>query len=89
MTVHHHADAEIFSRFTFAVLAKLGHRAERRRFRSLTAGVGVALGIKHQDIDVLGQAHHMIQTAEADIVGPAVAANQPDRLLDQRVGVGE
>jgi hypothetical protein len=30
----------------------------------------------------------MIQTAEADIVGPAVAANQPDGFLDQRVGIG-
>jgi hypothetical protein len=31
----------------------------------------------------------VIQTAEADIVGPAVAADQPDGFLHQRVGIGQ
>ncbi|VGQ00174.1 hypothetical protein SB00610_04903 [Klebsiella quasipneumoniae subsp. similipneumoniae] len=31
----------------------------------------------------------MIQAAEADIVGPAVAADQPDGFLHQRVGIGQ
>ena len=89
MTIHHHADAEIFARFALTVLAKLGHRTERRGFGSLAASIRVTLGIEHQDIDVLGQAHHMIEAAKANIVSPAIAANQPDRLLDQRIGIGQ
>ena len=87
MTVHHHADPKIFARLALAVLAKFSHRTQRGSLRCLAAGVGITLGIEHQNIDVFGQAQHVVETAEADIVGPAVAADQPDRFLDQRVGV--
>ncbi|MNZ71755.1 hypothetical protein D3C78_901210 [compost metagenome] len=88
MAVHHHAYTQIFARFAFAVFAKFGHCAQRRCFGRLSARIGITLRIKHQDIDVFAQTQNMIQTTEADIVGPAVTANQPDRFLHQRVSVG-
>ena len=88
MTVHHHANAEIFTRLALAVLAKLRDGSQRRSLRCLTAGIGVALGIEHQNINVFGQTQHVVETTEANIIGPAVAANQPDRFFHQRVGIG-
>lgn len=70
------------------MFAELGHRAERRGLRLLAAGVRVALGVEHQHVDVLRQAEDVIQTAEADVVGPAVTADQPDGFIHQVVGAG-
>ena len=88
MPVHHHTDAKIFTRLALTVLAKFGDGPERRGFRRLSTRVGVTLSIQHQNIDVLGQAQDVIQAAKANIVSPAVAANQPDGFFDQRVGIG-
>ena len=75
VAVHHHADAEVFARLALTVFAKLGDRPQRGGFSCLAAGVGIALGIEHQNIDVFGQAQHVVKTAEADIVGPAIATD--------------
>lgn len=88
MPVHHHADAKIFASLALAMLTKLGNRPKRRGFRRLSTRVGVTLGIQYQNIDVLGETQDVIQPAKTNIVSPAVAANQPDGLLDQRVGIG-
>ena len=47
----------------------------------LSAGVGVDLGIEDEDVDILVLGKDMVHAAEADIVGPAVAAEDPDGLL--------
>ena len=60
--------------------------AERRRLRLLAAGVRVDLGVEHEDVDVAPAGQHVIEAAVADVVGPAVAADQPDALLHQVVG---
>ena len=31
----------------------------------------------------------MIQPAKADVICPAVAANQPDRFINHRIGIGD
>ena len=48
---------------------------------SLSAGVGVDLGIEDEDVDVFTGGEDMVDTAEADVVSPAVAAEDPDGLL--------
>ena len=88
MSVHHHTDAQIFASLALAMLPKLGNRPERRGFRRLSARVGVTLGIQYQNIDVLGETQDVIQPAKTNIVSPAVAANQPDGLLNQRISIG-
>ena len=52
---------------------------------SLSAGVGVNLGIEYHDVDILTGSENVIQSAEADIVSPAVAAEDPDGLLGEVV----
>ena len=59
---------------------ELRHRAARRRLRRLAAGVRVDLGVEHQDVDVAAGGEHVVEAAEADVVGPAVAADDPDAL---------
>ena len=50
---------------------------------SLSAGVGVDLGVEHEDVDVFAGGEDMVNAAEADIEGPAVAAEDPAGLLVQ------
>ncbi len=64
--------------------ANLATAAAGRRLRRLAAGVGVDLGVEHQDVDVAARGEHVVQAAEADVVGPAVAADDPDAAADQR-----
>ena len=72
--------------FFLIVLAgggELRHLADVGSLGSLAAGVGVDLGVEHEDVDVLAGSQHVVQAAEADVVGPAVAAEDPDGLLGQ------
>ena len=64
---------------------ELGHSAEVGGLGSLTAGVGVDLGIEDHDVHVLAGSQNVVQTAEADVVSPAVAAEDPDGLLGQEL----
>ena len=66
--------------------ANLATAPRGRRLRHLAAGVGIDLGVEHQDVDVAARCEHVIEPAVADVVGPAVAADDPDALLDQVVG---
>ena len=78
--------ARSFLATRLAAGGELGDRAARRGFGHLAAGVGIDLGVEHQDVDVAAGGQHVIQAAVADVVGPAVAADDPDALFDQRVG---
>ena len=62
---------------------ELRNRADVGRLGGLTAGVGVNLGIEYHDVYILAGSEDMIQAAEADIISPAVAAEDPDGLLGQ------
>ncbi|MPN07494.1 hypothetical protein SDC9_154764 [bioreactor metagenome] len=62
---------------------KLRNRASRSCLGGLTAGVGINLGIKDNDIDVLALCQNVIQTAITNIIGPAVATEDEDRLLGE------
>ena len=63
--------------------SKLSNRAGRSGLRSLSAGVGVNFGIEDQDIDVFAGSENVVKSAEADVVCPAVAAEDPNGLLDK------
>ena len=55
-------------------------------FEHLAAGVGIDFGVQHQHVDVAAAGQHVIQPAVADVVGPAVAAEDPDALAHQLIG---
>ena len=60
--------------------------AARRRLRRLAAGVRVHLGVEHEHVDVAARRQHVVEPAEADVVGPAVAADDPHAAAHQVVG---
>ena len=65
---------------------ELGDRADRGRLGLLATGVGVDLGVEHQHVDVATRREDVVEAAVADVVGPAVAADDPHRTRRQRVG---
>ena len=71
----HHA--QVFLLGTLAAGSKLRNGSGRGRLGGLTAGVGVHFRIQNQDIYILAAGQHMVQSAVADIIGPAVAAEDP------------
>mmetsp|Transcript_37349 Transcript_37349/g.76623 ORF Transcript_37349/g.76623 Transcript_37349/m.76623 type:complete len:1132 (-) Transcript_37349:692-4087(-) len=60
-----------------AGLGELGERAAGGGLGGLAAGVGVHLRVEHQDVHVLLGGEHVIESAETNVVGPAVAADDP------------
>ncbi len=64
---------------------EFGDSAGRGGLRALSAGVGVHLGVDDDDVDILAAGQDVVQTAESDIIAPAVAAEDPLALLDEAV----
>ena len=83
VVVGHHQHTKVFLLGLLAAGLELGNSAHRRGLGGLSAGVGVDLGVHQQDVDVLAHGEHVIQTAVADVVRPAVAAVHPHGLLGQ------
>ena len=81
--------ARVFFLVDLAGGGKLRNLAEVRGLGGLAAGVGVDLGVEDEDVDVLAGGKHVVQAAEADVVGPAVAAEDPDGLLGEVGLVGQ
>ena len=86
VAVGHRQHAEVLLRDRLAVRGELGRGADRRRLRRLAARVRVDLGVEDEDVDVLVRGEDVVEAAVADVVGPAVAADDPDALLDEVVG---
>ena len=55
----------------------------------MSSRIGVNLGIEHQQVDVESTSQHVIEAAVANVVGPAVSADDPDALLHHHVGEGQ
>ena len=89
VAVSHGDQAEVFLAHRLAAGGELGHRAARRGLGHLAAGVGIDFGVEHEHVDVAPAGQDVIQAAVTDVVGPAVAADNPDALLHQLIGHGE
>ncbi|MPN31321.1 hypothetical protein SDC9_178795 [bioreactor metagenome] len=73
-----HGDyAKIFLLGLFPAGRKLGNCRSRSGLRRLTAGIGIYFGIKHQNVYIFAGSQYMIQSAETNIIGPAVTAEYP------------
>ena len=75
--------ARLFFLIVLAGGGELRNLADVGRLGGLAAGVGVDLGVEDEDVDVVAGGQDVVQAAEADVVGPAVAAEDPDGLLGQ------
>ena len=85
---HHHA-TEVLFECTLAVDRIFSNGSKRSGFRGLTACVGIAFGVHDKDVDILAACQHMIKSGETNVVGPAVAADGPNRLFAEHIGIGE
>ena len=68
---------------------ELSNLAQVRSLGGLTASVGVDLGVEDEDVDVVARSQDVVQTTEADVVGPTVATEDPEGLLGEVSLVGE
>jgi hypothetical protein len=86
VAVGHGQHAQVLLGGLLAAGGELGHRPPRGCLGRLAAGVGVDLGVEHQQIDVLAGGEHGVHPTRADVIGPAVAAHDPQAAADQLVG---
>ena len=75
--------AEVLLADALALSSELSDGAERRCLGSLTAGVGIDLGVKYEDVDIFARSDDVVETAVADVVGGTVAADDPLTALGQ------
>ena len=81
IAVGHRDEAQVLFAAGLAAGGEFRHRAARGGLGHLPAGVGIDFRVKHQHVDIASAGQHMIQSAVADVIGPAVAADDPDALL--------
>ncbi len=89
VAVGHRDEAKVLLHRRLAASRKLRDRSAWRGFRALSAGVGINLSVEHKDLHVAPAGQHGVKPTEADVVSPAVAADDPDALTDQRIGHGK
>ena len=68
--------------------ANFGGCSHRRGLRGLAPGVRVDLRVEDQDVHVAFHGENVVESAVADVVGPAVSTDEPDALADEVVGDG-
>ncbi|CAN3961830.1 Transcriptional regulator, partial [Dysosmobacter welbionis] len=83
IAVGHQDGAQVLLGHLLAAGGELGHGGGGGGLGGLAAGVGVHLGVQHQQVHIPVLGHDVIDAAEADVVGPAVAADGPDGLLGE------
>src|SRR5271169_5088195 len=74
---------QVLARDALACGGELGNRAERGCLRGLTAGVRIDFGVENEHVDVAAGREDVVQAPVTDIVGPTVAAHDPDAAPDQ------
>ena len=77
IAVAHGHHAEVFFAGAFAAGRKFGNSRSRSSLGGLAAGVGIYFGIKYHYVNVFAAGKNMVKSAVADIVSPAVAAENP------------
>ena len=87
ITIAHSDGSHIFLLNLFTACSELCNSTCRCRFRRLSACVGVNFCIEYHYVDILSGSQYMVNTAEADVVCPAVTAEYPLGFLSQEVFV--
>ena len=75
-----------FLRTSLPLAANLADGRPRRGLRRLAARVGIHARVEHQYVDVAIRRQHVVEAAEADVIGPAVAADDPHAAPHKRIG---
>ena len=86
VTVTHSDHAEVFLLDSLTAGSEFSDGTGRSGLTRLTAGVGVNFGVENENVDVFAHSENVVKSAVTDIVSPAVAAEDPNGLLDKAVG---
>ena len=89
ITVTHGHHSQVLLADGLAAGGELRDGSDGRGLGHLPPGVGVHFGVHDEDVDVLARGKHVVETAETDVVGPSVTAEDPDGAADKIVGDGE
>ena len=65
----------------FTGSCKLTNLTDIGSLGSLTAGIGIHLGIKYHHVYIITGSKYMIQAAKTDVISPSVSTEDPYRLL--------
>ena len=79
---------QVLLRHRLSAHGKFGYRASRRGLGHLPARVRIDLRIQHKNVHIDAGGQDVVQAPIPDVVGPAVAADNPDALAHQRAGHG-
>ena len=85
IAIAHCDTSEVFLFDFLTSCSKLGNSTCRCSLGRLSACIGVNLSIKYEDIDVFSGSKNVVDTAETNIIAPAVSAERPDRLLSKNI----
>ena len=75
VAVGHGDEAKVFLAHHLAAGGELRHRAARRGFGHLPAGVGINFRVEHEHVHIAAAGQHVVEAAVTDVVSPAVAAD--------------
>ena len=77
--------AEILLLHSLATGGEFRHSRDRSGLGSLSARVGIHFGIQYENVHVFAGSKHVIEPAVADVVRPAVAADDPEGFLHEAI----
>ena len=77
---------QVFLAHTLAGSGELGDGAERGCLGRLAACVGVYFRVEYEDVHIFAGRNHVVQATVADVVGSAVATDDPLAAFYQIVG---
>ena len=85
IAIGHGHEAQVFLADPLAGRGKFGNSCRRRRFGRLATRVGIDFRIEDEDVDIFPCCQYMVEAAVADIIGPAVAAEDPVAAFDEEI----
>ena len=85
MTVGHRHEAHVLLTDLLSSVRELRDGGNRGGLGSLASGVGIDFRIEDEDVHVAAAGQHVVDTAEADIIRPSVAADDEDHLVGEVV----
>ena len=77
---------EVLLRELLARRGEFRDRRDRGGLGHLSARVGIDFRVEDENLDVLARGDRVVESSVADVVRPAVAADDPDVLLDEEFG---
>src|SRR5438046_994913 len=85
IAVTHRSHTKVLLARWLSTGGELCHGAKRRCFRRLSARVRINFSIEDEYVDVESAGEHVIQATITDVVSPAISADYPHVLFDERL----